>query len=69
MPVLLGQITPEQYAVSTPKHISRFSELKAVQDGDVIEFLGHAMIYDSAKFITKEELDGLGTSYFASNCH
>lgn len=57
MPILLGKLTPEVYAASKVKHISRLSEVEGVRDGETIEFLGHALMYGSPGFASAKEFN------------
>lgn len=53
MPFLLGGLTPELYTTSQVKHISHIREADGLQDQDVVEFLGHVLVFDSKVFVTE----------------
>lgn len=54
MVFLVGNLTQEWFASSEVKHISHIKEIEELQDGDVVELLDYAMVYDSAASVTED---------------
>lgn len=54
MPFLVGDLTQAEYDRSNVKHIRSLSETQTIRDGEIIEFLGHAVRWKSVECVSEQ---------------
>lgn len=54
MVILVGDISYDQFSKAEVKVVSHIRDTKYLDDGDVVDFLGHGLVYDKETCVSEE---------------